>query len=419
MTVVQLQRNTATQAVATSNWRAIQDAIDALNYGGVIEIAANAVDVTDMAYLWDMPVLNPNVTLIGQGKNATRLGMMPGTNRPAIIANRAWVYGGGLPASVGRGNAVRDISLDGNFLNRTTGALQQASGLGHGIAFAGYDCEISHVVVGQTRGHGIFFDTATKDGVLLGEGIENRVQNCATIRTGLSGIHFDDTGNANGGTTDGFIETNTIQHCNVRNSTSGEEGHGIFCKSAGGHLIRGNHVYGASDFGAGNYQGYGTGASVHTVPGGSRIRDGIKCLSASGTRVVENQVADFGYVTPSGAPVTLVYGINVQGKSDRGFTLSLNTIWTDEDANVLHGSKNQYWAVRITGTSEGFGACSVIGNIAEPRDGRNLNGFKVDHAGSGWIGSLTGNTIVTDLGIPYQAATGKTAGLRLAANSWQ
>ncbi len=386
-------------ANATTNTTNINNALAAYDH----VILPKSGNVTDGFEINGPILLTAGKTLSGQGPVATQLRQRAGANLECMVASTNWYNSTGAPSLEGRGISITDIGFDGQYLNRTTGAVLQTAGAGHGFAGCTYGALFFNVSVAQTRGHGIFLDTTGRDGITsLGEGIENAIINCTTTRTGLSGIYCEDTAGIDGGVTDGQLLYTEVTHPNIRNVVTGEDGHGVFVRSAGGWFMAGNHIYGASTF-TGNYAGYAAG---------SKLRDGIKCMSASGLRMVGNQVADFGYVGTVGT----YYGVNVQGQDDRGFLIDTTTIWTDQD-----NPSNTLWAIRITTPSDKACQANITGNVMSSRAAvPTMNGILINAAtGGSWSnGVIANNSMLVPTATKYSAVA-SDFNFVVANNTWQ
>lgn len=366
--------------------------------------------------------LNTYNNIIGRGKEVTILTAVINTNAEAVIASRLWAEGVGTTDNDARQQTVANLGVNYNWKNGSTGVVQQVpatAGTGYGIALCSYQCKVINCYVICTKVAGILIDTSDKLNVAKGETIENKVIDCETKVTGTSGIKAVDSGSSTtGGATDSRIEDNEITYWNTSGTSSESDSSGIYVGTAGGWYIAGNHLY-----------GYSAAPSWASGYGSCSFGHGIYANSAYGTRIIGNQIADFGYINAAGGDGWS--GIKVQGYSNRHYVISSNVIWHDKARMLLNTRVVRAIFVNTIGGTTGQSiSATIVGNIWNQRENGqtndippapNLRGIKVVETGTGSYAhcTITGNCAGAQTVVPIEFNDSMVTVVHQSGNSWQ
>lgn len=334
-------------AAATANTAAIQAVLDA----GYIAVLPKSYvsNVDDCFYFNSTIVIPPFGGIVGAGMESTVLMQAPGSNLDAGIAASYWYNNASRTSNSGSTFYLADFRLDMNWKDWNspyTVRNNDTVGTGHGIAGSMFRSWIRRVMVSRCKGHGIFGNSACKDGTTYaGESIQWFIDGCNIHNCGWSGIHLADTG---GGSSfnDGYILDNHLWNIGTASSAQAVEiGNFLYMQNAAGTVIRGNHCYG--------------GATQSAKGWGCKVKHGFYLLTCGGTRVEHNQVADFGYNETAAA----YYGIFTRADQYRGCVIYGNTVFTDEDVNPATASGHSYTAIRAgSATNTWVGKVTITGN---------------------------------------------------------
>lgn len=345
-----------------------------------------------------------------------RIAPTDGANLPAVIATKNFIDNTGAPSSVAREIVLERIGVHGAYRNRTNGTVLQTSGHGHGFAIAGYRPKFLGCIAGETRGNAFHVDTSSDDGTALGEALEPTLIDCLAIRAGLSSYRMDDTAGIDGGTTDGFLDNCIAAHGNIRADVDNADGRGtdgaaIYIKTAGGWHIKAPHVY-SQQSSAGQWAGYGDPQLTH----------GLVCLAASGTRITNPQIADFGYHKYQDT----YYGIWLRLFVDRGATIIGGNAWN----RMFNVTTSDLYMMRINTDGSADGDIQVLGFQGKTKAPGSalVNGLKLDASGSGnGLRGIIHGVTFPEMPIAQQLTTtgnatdylGLSDGLTISGCSWQ
>lgn len=277
---------------STNDTTAIQNAINASSPGDVVYYPAGTYLVSSTIKLLK------SRTYQGAGREYSVVKMANSANLDAVMASETWLS----TTSTSADNPINvlDLKIDGNKAN-------QSSGLGVGLALITYWNTVQNLEVVDCRGDGILVTSMRDDTTEISNtAVEAKVVRCAVRQSGGIGIHVQDPSPSTQSVTDGFI-----LDCIV--DTTGAEG--IYIGSAAGWLVRGNHIYGASntaiylDRGGftrveGNYiETWGTNASAGTYCGIMCGGDGSSELGASGGMIFANNTMFYSGGAASGSSI--------------------------------------------------------------------------------------------------------------------